>query len=287
MPDRTTTSKTEGSAFAPRTGGDFRPTGRLRVVAWNVAHNPRAWAALDRLEPDVCLLNEAVVPDGRAGVWSRTGTDGRDGKRRPWTAAVISKFPVSQITDARPRWRQSRRDVPFECSRPGSWAAARVETPFGDVSAVSIYGLLDELSDASVHRSLSELSPVCDDPMYRGHLVLGGDLNTGTQWSTEPAHNARDKAVLQRIEAYGMVDCIKKMRAPGRLEGCKCLEGDACMHVRTRRDPRRPAIPYQTDYLFVSAKMAKTLRSCEVLASDEWFELSDHAPIVAEFDAWL
>jgi hypothetical protein len=30
----------------------------------------------------------------------------------------------------------------------------------------STVGLLDEFSDASVHRSLSELSPVFDDPRY-------------------------------------------------------------------------------------------------------------------------
>jgi len=57
-----------------------------------------------------------------------------------------------------------------------------VETELGPVSAVALYGLMDELSDASVHRSLSELSPVLDDPKYNKQVILGGDLNTGTQW---------------------------------------------------------------------------------------------------------
>lgn len=146
-----------------------------------MAHKLQAWAALDRLDADICLLNEAVIPEGRTGVWSRAGTVGRDGKSRPWTAAVISRFPTVEITDARPRWRQSERRVPFECSRPGSWVAASVETPFGAVTAVALYGLLDEFSDASVHRSLSELSPIFHDARYNGRVVLGGDLNTGTQ----------------------------------------------------------------------------------------------------------
>lgn len=72
----------------------------LRVVVWNVARKERAWAALDRLQPDICLLNEAVVPAERNGARSASGTIGRDGKHRRWTAAVITKEPSRSITDA-------------------------------------------------------------------------------------------------------------------------------------------------------------------------------------------
>ena len=49
-------------------------------------------------------------------------------------------------------------------------------------------------------------------------------------------------------------------------------------------DPRWPHVPYQTDYLWASPALAKRLRSNQALASDEWFAISDHAPIVGEFD---
>ena len=259
---------------------------RLRVVVWNIARNPAAWLALDRLEPDISLLNEAVVPADRLGVWSETGTHGRDGKRRAWSAAIITRHPFVAIADAQPQWRHNRRDVPFTCSRPGSWVAARIETPVGPVTAVSLYGLMDELSDSSVHRSLSECSPVFDDPRYGDFVVLGGDLNTGTQWpQSESQFNARDRGVLHRIATYGLTDCVSAMRAPGRLQGCQCTEGEGCTHVRTRRDPRHPHVPYQTDYCFATTGARLRLVSCEVLASDEWFALSDHAPIVADFVA--
>jgi len=248
-----------------------------------MAGKKRAWSALDRLNADICLLTEAIVPAGRRGVWSPTGTTGRDLAQRPWTAAVVSGFESSAITEARPRWRQSIRNVPFQCSRPGSWVAARVETGIGPVSAVALYGLMDELSDASVHRSLSELSPVLDDPAYKKLVVLGGDLNTGTQWPKNDAFNRRDRNVLDRFEALGLVDCLRAKRAPGRLVGCQCVEGENCSHVRTRRDRRYPKIPYQTDYLFASPRLAAGLVSCEALATDEWFAFSDHAPILAVF----
>jgi endonuclease/exonuclease/phosphatase family metal-dependent hydrolase len=70
----------------------------------------------------------------------------------------------------------------------------------------------------------------------------------------------------------------------GRLEGCTCTFGDACTHTRIRRDSRRPDVPYQTDYLWASADLAKSLISCEALTHDDWFSISDHAPIVANFE---
>jgi endonuclease/exonuclease/phosphatase family metal-dependent hydrolase len=256
----------------------------LRVVVWNVANKPRAFDALASLEADIALLNEASPPPSASGVW-RDETVGRDAKRRKWSAAVLTPHPVAEINDARPQWRSSTRNVPFECSRPGSWVAARVEVPSGEtVAAVALYGLLDELSDSSVHRSLSEISPVLDDRRYRRQVLIGGDLNTGTQWPAGDPFMHRDSNVLERFMALGLVDCLAAMRPKGRLEGCTCTLGDNCTHTRTRLDPRFPLVPFQTDYLWASPRLAKRLRSCMALATDEWFAISDHAPLVAEFD---
>jgi hypothetical protein len=256
----------------------------MRVVVWNVANKVAAFEALKELTPDIALLNEASPPVGTHGLW-RDATQGRDSKRRPWSVAVLTAHPVTEIHDARPTWRQTRRNVGFTCSRPGSWIAASVAVPHAPaITAVALYGLLDELSDASVHRSLSEISPVLDDPRYKGHVLIGGDLNTGTQWRVGDPFLRRDINVLQRFEALGLVDCVTAMRPPGRLGGCTCTYGEACVHTRTRLDRRWPDTPYQTDYLWASAALADRLKSCRVLATPEWFAISDHAPIVAEFD---
>jgi endonuclease/exonuclease/phosphatase family metal-dependent hydrolase len=47
----------------------------------------------------------------------------------------------------------------------------------------------------------------------------------------------------------------------------------------------RPNVPFQNDYLFVSPKLFSALVTCAVLATDEWFAISDHAPIVAVFES--
>jgi len=256
----------------------------VRVVVWNVANKARAFDALASLRPDIALLNEAAPPPTETGIW-RDETVGRDAKRRKWSAAVLTPHPFAEITDAQPQWRTSKRNVPFECSRPGSWVAAEVDVAAGEtVTAVALYGLLDELSDSSVHRSLSEISAVLDDRRYRRLVLIGGDLNTGTQWPAGDYFGPRDGNVLARFEALGLVDCLVAMRPAGRLEGCLCTHGDDCTHTRTRLDPRRPHVAYQTDYLWASRLLAKRLRSCTALATDEWFAISDHAPILAEFD---
>jgi len=69
-------------------------------------------------------------------------------------------------------------------SRRGSWTAVVVSFPNEErVTVISPYGLLDERSDASVHRSLSDLTPLLEDRRYNQLLLLGGDLNP--LWSAE------------------------------------------------------------------------------------------------------
>jgi hypothetical protein len=256
------------------------------VVVWNMQHKESAWEALARLQADVALLNEARVPDAGIDVNVIGGhhTEGRDDYERPWAAAVVSPHALHEIDDAQ-AFRYGRPlKVQFINSRPGSWVATQVDVPgLGGVTAVSLYGLMDEKSDASVHRSLSELAPLLEDPRYREHVVLGGDLNTWTGWAAGSRHLAVDRVVLDRIRVVGLVDCLEQTRDPGRLEGCPCSLGEDCMHTRTRLDPRRPDVPYQMDYLFASPAMAKRLAECAAPTDDPWPAPSDHYPIQATF----
>lgn len=256
----------------------------MKVVAWNAAHKTRNWDALGELRADVGLVNEATpAPDGVGSV-GHGETIGRDGYLRRWSTAVVSAHPIREVDDAAASRYGRKLELPFVNSRPGSWAAAVVSVPdFNDVTAISLYGLLDEKSDTSIHRSLSELAPVFEDKDYNRFLVLGGDLNTWTGWAEGSGHLARDRVVFDRIMAFGLVDCLKETRKPGRLKDCPCSLGKGCTHTRTRVDPRYPHIPYQMDYLFASRELAKRLKSCQALDSPAWRKRSDHFPIVAAF----
>jgi len=114
---------------------------------------------------DVALLSEVptgVLPEAGGALYEAWGTRSRDRKRRDWCTAIVSPHGGTEIRDARAvSYRGRRPNVRFESSRPGSWTAGSISVPgVGAVTCVSLYGLLDELSEALVHRSLSEISPL-------------------------------------------------------------------------------------------------------------------------------
>jgi hypothetical protein len=267
----------------------------MKTVVWNMQHKPSNWAVLESsielCSADVSLLCEASpAPKGTETVGSER-TIGLEAPLlpdkpvdRPWSAVVASTHPLREIDDARVD-RSYGEQLPFKPSRAGTWAAASIDVNGVPVTAISIYGLLDERSDASVHRSLSELSPIFDHEVYGKRLLLGGDINI-LAGRPPRARPDRSKVVLDRIEAYGLVDCLRKMRPSGPLEGCRCELGDACTHTWTKHvtpDAGQPNVPYQDDYLFASAALGDRLESCKALPFGD-DSTSDHAPIIATFD---
>ena len=157
------------------------------------------------------------------------------------------------------------------------------------MTAISIYGLLDERSDASVHRSLSDVTPILEDPRYNEQLLLGGDLNTLAAAPAGSRALARDQSVLDRITgAFGLTDLLReslRKREPdrGRLPGCTCESGPDCAHTWTFRSSITSDVPHQDDYLFASPALADRMTNCLALPfSDD--SPSDHTPIVADFE---
>ena len=204
------------------------------AMVWNMNWNQNNQAAKDayiqdllrRYSVDVALLNEARISlltkwqkaDPGAVLFNAEGTVGKDYTRKVYSAAVHSKHGAVEIRAARAKSLRGRRpkiDFARANSRPGSWIAATVPSEKGPVSCISLYGFCDELGDASMHRSLSEVSPILSDPDYCDLVLLGGDFNTFTGHAL-PGHAERDRVTLERIEAYGLVDCLAE-RAKGPL----------------------------------------------------------------------
>ncbi len=62
-------------------------------------------------------------------------------------------------------------------------------------------------------------------PEYRDPVVVGDQL-------LERDPIVRDPIVLDRIKAFGLVDCLEAKRVPGRLTGCRTCD------TRSRNSPR-------------------------------------------------
>lgn len=280
----------------------------MRAIAWNMNWK-RADANWSLLRPradldcDIALLSEATPPPGDLGmeVIGDEVTIGRDDvsqggkKTRLWSTYVASKrhpVPPSDVWTLPPGHEGKDRRAPLKCSRPGAWAAAVVPLANGgSVTAISLYGLLDDCSDASVHRSISDLTALLEDERYNGLLLMGGDLNTLASQPLTSRALARDQGVLDRItKGFGLIDLLHedlRMNHPdrGRLENCKCELGDDCRHTWTFRHNSDLTIPHQDDYLFASGELAERLVSCEAFGAFIEGEKSpsDHQPLVATF----
>jgi endonuclease/exonuclease/phosphatase family metal-dependent hydrolase len=246
----------------------------MRVVSWNLNGNARhkriaeALQYLDTLEPDIALLQEvAPLPEGISGLWQPVWS----GK---WGTAIVARkglvlrelpsIPVTSI-DAIP-------DGHLERSHPGAWVAADVETQdLGAITVVSVYGLMRRLRNGvdyattTVHRTLSDLTPVLDVRRSKGKVVLAGDLNVSPQ--IEPPDREAHTATIARLKAFGLIDCLgAKHDAP----------------VQTYRHHNKPGgKPWQLDWMFAAPSLQ--LASCEVVDTPQVHALSDHNPVLAVF----
>ena len=204
---------------------------------------------------------------------------------REWSTAIAARTPPVFITDARTaREYKEPFPLPFKPSRPGTWIASRVRIGRTAITAIALYALLDEKSDASISRSLSELWPIFDHKIYGKHVLLGGDFNIFANPRPEDAALKRHLAVLSRLEAYGLTNCLRRFKRPRREaieDPCPCGVKGCRRHWRTfRRSALGRGPAYEEDYLFASRRMVARLQSCRALP---FMPPSDHAPIRATF----
>jgi exonuclease III len=178
--------------------------------------------------------------------------------------------------------------IPLLRTFPGCVAIAEVigEHP---VVLVSAYGLIDRgYADTTVHRILSDLTPLLDERRMKG-VIIAGDLNITTQWSARHKDTLRgrhaeclrrDSNLFERFRALGFHNLVT--RKDGKpLEGCDCSLGTACPHVRTQRHDRS-SFPWQNDYVFVTTDLLERGPRIEVLDEEPAWRLSGHCPIVLD-----
>jgi hypothetical protein len=114
--------------------------------------------------------------------------------------------------------------------------------------------------------ALSEALPRRERPW-----IIAGDFNlceTFDSWRGGPRGN---REYLDRMAGLGLVECLRHAR--GKL-------------TPTYRSLKRNTVTAQLDYIFVTPDLAAKLVRCETAPEDVVFGqgLSDHLPVVADFD---
>jgi exonuclease III len=143
-------------------------------------------------------------------------------------------------------------------------------------------GLCDSILAFSVHAPVFKgsyskpVNKILDKIKRIAHdreIIIGGDFNlTVSNWTgSERPVSKQNLAIQTRLaDEFGLLNCWQ--------EG----NPDQPLHQTLRWTGNR-SIPYHCDGLFVPKAWKARLRSCSVLAGDEWNRLSDHNPVVACF----
>ena len=245
-----------------------QPSEQSRAAVWSFLEN--------ELQADVGLVQEAGVPPVAAA--KRVGQ--LIGGSRDWGTWVVGfTTEVNPVREAKGAY--STLPVELTTWRPGTAAVARIDG--ARLTVASLYGLQEHgYAHPAMNRTVADLSLLLDDPAHVGRLVLAGDLNMTTQWTgTQGSYRGIDGAVLDQIRAFGLADLVSD-QAPGPLSGCGCDDGVACRHQQTHWQPNSTR-PWQNDYLFASTELAQVV-TLTVLPQADVGTLSDHAPLIADFD---
>ncbi len=286
----------------------------LTVASWNMHKGPASWehirSLMDVHGVSVALVQEArqprFVPDGwrtnpPAGEhdrWRiaapRYRIDDRDGSRKEtnrwWASAVVSSG-ARRVTSRDPVELHLAADGEFPCSHPGQFAVSDVALTGGRrLTVVSLYGIWDLVGgtrdkyvEATLHRAISDLSVVFQEPSA-DLILVAGDFNLYS-YPVGSALVDRSLSVWSRLAGYGL-DVCGPFRPDGepRLERCPCPDL-ACRHVNTYLNGSNPRNrPYQLDYFLATPELRERLTGCWADPDPNWFVHSDHRAIFATFD---
>ena len=267
----------------------------FKVATWNMNHWQRsrlseeAWQFLDSLGADISMVQEAVSPPYPSNYVGQTIND----KGRNWGSGIVSRnLALTPITHARSRHNSSKKDEEYlHRTWPGILSIVKADLPDNtQLTAISCYGLIDNgYAQTTMHRVIADLIPLFDSRLGK-QVILAGDINIGTQQSDMTARY-RHQAILEGIKSLGLVDCfeVTKAHRPPATD-CPCIEAPDCRHVTTHI--HNTGSHTQNDYIFVTKNLSRKLKKCYALSEPDRFpvnedgkwKLSDHCPVIAEFD---
>jgi exonuclease III len=242
----------------------------MRIAAYNILKGGSQrlhWVKMiEEHSVDLLLVQESYAhdehlpplhyPNARCqSVWERAGRNG-------WGSAVFSRTGVV---------------APARVPGFSGWVVG------AEVSGASWQaGLADPLLAFSVHapskgksyqRQVNKLLDRIKKVAAGREVVLGGDFNVAvSHWpGPERPTGRQDLAIQARLaDEFGLLNCWQAVNPDRPL----------CQTLRWKGDR---TVPYHCDGIFVPRAWKDRLRSCVVLAGDEWDRLSDHNPVVAHF----
>ena len=269
----------------------------MRLVSWNINGGPgstndridTAWHYVRSLAPDIALLQEARrTPDWlSAGYEVFEEAPGVGSKRASWGSAVLVRRGLTAN-----RLKLFEQDLWLRYLE-GYIVTAEIKLPAGPALIASVHAPPEPVMPEQAAPLSAEdleamrLAPVGEwrkrpkvwysDFAYAAIernisqgscFIVGGDWNTGRFFDHSPHWDPPiGTAFFVRARQNGWFDCHDWL---GKREEQSYF--------------RKDSGPYQLDHVFCDRRTAGRLRDCHVRAEATAIELSDHAPLVVEFD---
>jgi exonuclease III len=227
----------------------------MRIVSWNMnQRGAAAWAFLEgTLDPDIALLQEAVVPEGITDQYQVLWTPGLTNGR--WGSAILSR-----VGDLALDWEDRSR---------GAVLVAHGSLPrLGPVSISSVHARVIG------RRVIPALSLTFDD--LRTNLgerfIVGGDLNTARAAALAWPENGHGE-FWAALDASEFRDCYYLLN-----------EGERQSFWREQHQGKPATIgnSLMDDHVFVDAETFGYVTGADVWDTPEIRKLSDHGPVVVD-----
>jgi len=241
----------------------------MRIISWNIHRRiEEPWHYLiNHLDADVALIQEC----SRIPKWlDESRVIHRFSKNRKFGNAIyVKEGDVAEYN--------------IDSQQEGSLVITVVDTPKEEqLVLINIYGLLEYLPEnprgklvvPGIHKSISDVSYLLQGLTRPKHsnFILAGDFNNDRRMDEHPTFKRKGKRttglMFDRIEDYLLQDCVRKFYPD---------------YVQTYRHTTG-GYPWQLDHMFASKKIFRGLKNLNVDDSDEVKRISDHSPIVADFN---
>lgn len=265
----------------------------LRVATWNFGYGSvgspsrndklkvqKAFEYLHRNNVDIVLAQEIFDPQNLQhlypnqiycdipvynpqgqGLWGAMdfSIDIRNNNNRPrWGTAILAAKDVSL----------NKIELKYNTAYPGSITIAQIKET--DIAVISMYG--KNIYDyekvtaysylANLHRCISDAAPLLDGVSSVKRFIIAGDWNAGPQWDKGKSH--KNFNFFERLTTFELKDCL------GHFP-------DGGYEMTFKNNGKR-----QIDWMFASQTFI--VQNSHVDYATEIDDLSDHSPIIAEFE---
>ncbi len=248
----------------------------MKLASYNMHFGGKAgvhWnEMLKECDPDILLVQESLPPvdhmpvsshgaSHERAVWSPVETEE---KTMTWGSGVYFKT-------ATPR--------PVELPRYAGWVTGAEVEAFkcpGDVTkTLRVFSVHAPTAKESYQRAMNSILDMLMDYRDGCDVVIGGDFNITISERHEPEDRnteTADRKIQHRLrDEFGLINCWQESNSDEPL-------------AQTLRWGSDKTVPYHCDGLFVPATWQASLQSCDAISESKWDDLSDHNPIVAEFN---